>query len=118
MAGKTARVGDEFTVIHAAAHASRQEVIEVVPDTRIVWLVVESRLSWLQGNKSEWTGTKMIFELMAENAATRLRFTHEGLTPDKECYSRCAEGWTTVITQWLFDYVTKDKAHFRAATEQ
>jgi len=112
LAGKTDEVGDEFTVIHGDAHYSEQKVIEVVPDRRIVWLVTESRLNWLQMDKFEWTGTRMIFDLSAENDSTRLRFTHEGLTPNKECYTRCAEGWTTVITQWLFDFITKNKAHF------
>ena len=112
LAGRTAEAGDEFTVIHGDAHYSKQRVIEVVPNKRIVWLVTESRLNWLQKDKLEWTGTRMIFEIAAENDLTRLRFTHEGLTPNKECYTRCAEGWTTVITQWLFDFITKNKAHF------
>lgn len=112
LAGRTAEAGDEFTVIHGDAHYSKQKVIEVVPDRRIVWLVTESRLNWLQKDKSEWTGTKMIFELTAENDSTRLRFTHEGLTPGKESYARCAEGWVMVITDWLFDFITEHKSHF------
>lgn len=112
LAGRTAEAGDEFTVIHGDAHCSKQKVIDVVPDRRIVWLVTESRLNWLQKDKSEWTGTKMIFELTAENDSTKLRFTHEGLTPSKECYAGCAEGWAMVITDWLFDFITENNAHF------
>jgi hypothetical protein len=112
LAGRTAEAGDEFTVIHGDAHYSKQKLIEVVPDRRIVWLVTESRLNWLRKDKSEWTGTKMILELTAERDSTPLRFTHEGLTPSKESYARCAEGWTMVITDWLFDFITKGKAHF------
>jgi hypothetical protein len=29
-----------------------------------------------------------------------------------ESYPRCAEGWTTVITDWLFNFITRGKAHF------
>jgi hypothetical protein len=112
LAGGTAETGDEFTVIHGDAHYSRQEVTEVVAGRRIVWRVTESRLNWLHGNKSEWTGTRMIFDITAGNESTRLRFTHEGLTPGKECYTRCAEGWSLVITQWLFDFITRNEAHF------
>lgn len=112
LAGRTAEPGDEFTVTHADAHYSRQKLIEVVPDKRIVWQVTESRLNWLLTDQSEWTGTKMIFELAVEDDSTRLGFRHEGLTPGKESYARCAEGWTMVITQWLFDFITRDKAHF------
>jgi len=96
LAGRTAEAGDEFTVIHGDAHYSKQRVIEVV----------------LQKDKLEWTGTRMIFEIAAENDLTKLRFTHEGLTPSNESYTRCAEGWATVITKWLFDLITKNKAHF------
>lgn len=112
LAGRTAEAGDQFTVIHGEAHYSKQQVLEVVPNRRIVWLVTESRLNWLQKDKSEWTGTRMIFELTAENDSTRLRFTHEGLTPSKESYNRCAEGWAMVITEWLFDFITKNESHF------
>src|SRR4030095_678903 len=66
LAGKTAEVGDESTVIHGDAHYSKQKVMEAVPDRRIVWLVTESRLNWLQKDKFEWTGTRMIFDLTAE----------------------------------------------------
>ena len=112
LAGRTAEVGDTFTVIHGDAHYSKQRVMEVVPDSRIVWLVTESKLNWLEKDKSEWTGTQMIFEITAEDELTRLRFTHEGLTRSKECYARCAEGWTMVIAEWLSDFITKNKPRF------
>jgi hypothetical protein len=118
LATGAAEAGDEFTIIHGDTHYSRQRVTQVVPDTRIVWLDTESRLNWLQNDKSEWTVTKMIFEITAENDSTRLRFTHEGLPPGKESYARCAEGWAMVITEWLFDFITKETAHFRHETGQ
>lgn len=37
LAGRTAEAGDEFTIIHGDAHYSKQRVMEVVPDSRIVW---------------------------------------------------------------------------------
>jgi Activator of Hsp90 ATPase homolog 1-like protein len=111
LAGRVAEVGDEFTVIHGDAHYSKQKVTEVVPNRRIVWLVTESRLNWLQKDKSEWTGTKMIFELSAGKDSTKLIFTHEGLTPSKESYTRCAEGWAMVITEWLFDTEHGQRSH-------
>ena len=112
LAGRTAEAGDEFTIIHGDAHYSKQRVTEVVPYSRIVWLVTESKLNWLQKDKFEWTGTQMIFEITAEGGSTRLRFTHEGLTCSKESYARCADGWTMVITEWLFDFITQNKPHF------
>ena len=36
---------------------------------------------------------------------TRLRFSHIGLTRDKECYEACSrEGWQIVIGNYLLDY--------------
>ena len=110
--GSTANAGDEFTITHGDAHYSKQRVVEAVPNERVVWLVTESTLNWLQADKSEWTGTKMIFEITPNNGSTRLQFTHEGLTPGKESYTRCAQGWTMVVTEWLFDFITRNKPHF------
>ena len=112
--GHTARVGDEFTVTHGDAHYSKQRVSEVAANERVVWLVTDSKLNWLQKRKDEWTGTRMIFKITASGGVSRLEFTHEGLTPDKESYDRCAEGWTLVITQWLKDFIVKGTPHFEA----
>jgi len=106
--GKSERPDDEFTIHHPGAHWSRQRLIEVIPDQRVVWLVTESRLDWLT-NKSEWTGTKMIFELSTRDDNTLLRFVHEGLIPEKECYDKCAQGWNRVIKEWLPDFITRNE---------
>lgn len=46
--GSASRLNDEFTITHGDAHYSRQKVVEVVPDQKIVWLITESRLGWLE----------------------------------------------------------------------
>jgi hypothetical protein len=43
----------------------------------------------------------MIFELFDDGTTTTLRFTHEGLTPEKECYDRITKGWEIVIGERL-----------------
>ena len=107
--GHSARVHDEFIIMHPGAHYSKQKLFEVIPGRKIVWLVTESHLDWLEKNKGEWTNTKMVFELTPEGDKTILHFTHEGLVPEKECYARCAQGWDMVIKKWLFDFITKSK---------
>ena len=68
----------------------------------------------LEKDKHEWTNTKLIFELAAEGDKTVLRFTHEGLVPGKECYKTCAhKGWNIVIKDYLFNFITEGKAHFK-----
>ncbi|MFD2872036.1 hypothetical protein ACFS5N_06130 [Mucilaginibacter ximonensis] len=61
-------------------------------------------MPWLK-NQQEWTGTRLVFELLPG----QLRFTHEGLTPDKECYARVSEGWREVIGTNFLNYVEKQQ---------
>jgi hypothetical protein len=54
----------------------------------------------------------MLFEISTKDDKTVLHFTHEGLVAEKECYFLCQNGWNTVIKDWLFNFITYDKAHF------
>ena len=110
--GNSTRLNDEFIINHPNAHFSNQKLVEVIPNKKIVWLVTESTLHWLQKDKHEWKNTKMIFEIAQKGDKTILHFTHEGLVPEKECYSLCHEGWNTVIKDYLFNYINKGKTHF------
>jgi uncharacterized protein YndB with AHSA1/START domain len=109
--GNSILLHHEFVINHPGAHYSKQKLVEVVQDKKIVWFVTESNLSWLK-NQNEWTNTKMIFDITRKNDRTTLHFTHEGLTPDKESYARCSEGWTMVIRDWLFNFIVDGKSHF------
>jgi hypothetical protein len=109
LSGSHAKLHDEFIVNHPGAHYSKQKLIEVIPDKRIVWLVTESKLDWLEKDMSEWTGTKMIFEITAKGDVTLLNFVHNGLVPHKECYDKCSGGWNMIIKDYLFNYLTNGK---------
>jgi len=111
LSGGTTKLHDEFVIDHPGAHYSRQKIVELIPAKRIVWLVTESSLSWLK-RPGEWTDTKVVFELAGRDGKTILHFMHEGLTPDKECFARCSEGWGAVITDWLFDFISYGQPHF------
>ena len=108
--GSSAKLHDEFIIHHPGRHYSKQKLVEVIPDKKIVWLVTESTLPWLQEDKHEWTNTKMIFEITSKEDKTVLQFTHEGLVPEKECYAMCNQGWNKVIKEWLFNFITDGKA--------
>ena len=107
--GSSTVLNDEFVIHHPGSHYSKQKLIEVNPGVKIVWLVTESTLNWLKGNKDEWTNTRMIFEISGDTEKTILQFTHEGLVPGKECYSRCTDGWNFVINDRLFNYISNNK---------
>jgi hypothetical protein len=110
--GGSKKLNDEFIIHHPGTHYSKQKVVEFIPGKKIIWLVTESTLDWLQKDKHEWKNTKMIFEITPKGDKTILHFTHEGLVPEKECYSLCHEGWNKVIKDYLFNYINEGKAHF------
>lgn len=107
--GQSKILNDEFVIHHQGAHYSKQKLVEVIPDKKVVWQVTEGTLSWLKNNQQEWTETKMIFEIRTELDQTILDFMHYGLVPTQECYSACERGWSTVIKDWLFGYIQEGK---------
>jgi hypothetical protein len=103
--GSSTKLNDEFIINHPNQHYSKQKLLEVIRNKKIVWLVTESKLYWLK-NKEEWTNTKMIFEISTKGNKTVLHFTHEGLVPEQECYAICVKGWDIVIKDWLLHLIT------------
>jgi Activator of Hsp90 ATPase homolog 1-like protein len=106
--GSSTQLNDEFTYQMKEFHFSKQRVVEMIPDKKVVWLVTESNLSFLK-EKDEWTGTKIIFEITEQDGKTQLRFTHVGLKPEIECYNACSGGWSKLIQQSLFSFITTGK---------
>jgi hypothetical protein len=106
--GSSANLNDEFVICHPGRHFSRQKLVVVVPD-KVVWLVVDSELDWLQKDRHEWTNTKMVFEITTKGDQTVLHFTHEGLVPGTECYEMCERGWNMVIKDRLLNFITAGK---------
>jgi Activator of Hsp90 ATPase homolog 1-like protein len=106
--GNTDKLGDEFTYRYKDIHYSKQKITELIPGKRIVWLVTDSKLNFTR-DKSEWTGTKISFEIAGRGDKTEIRFTHIGLAPDIECYSDCSNAWSSYINSSLQNFITKDK---------
>ena len=93
LVGESAGLNDEFVVQFGDVHFSRQKIVEMIPGKKVVWLITESRLNFV-ADKQEWTGTRIIFEVLEENGQTMIRFTHEGLVPQVECYDACSGAWS------------------------
>ena len=106
--GSAEKLNNEFTYRYKDMHYSKQQVAEMVPNKKVVWLVTDSTLNFIE-DKSEWTGTRITFEIAEKDNKTQVRFTHEGITPDVECYSACSPAWTNLIQQSLFKYITTGK---------
>lgn len=106
--GSTKKLDDEFTYRYKKYHYSKQKLVEVVPGKKVVWLVTDSNLDFV-GNKSEWTGTKIIFDISEKNNKTQIRFTHRGLVPACECFDSCSNAWSDIIKNSLRGLITKGK---------
>ncbi|HKG07088.1 MAG TPA: SRPBCC domain-containing protein [Pedobacter sp.] len=106
--GTSKSTGDAFEVNFGDIHYSKHQVVESIPFKRIIWLVTDSKLSFLKDQK-EWTGTKNIFEITTESGKTRLTFTHQGLQPQLECFKDCTRGWQRYIDGSLLPYILTGK---------
>jgi len=106
--GSTDRLGAVFTYRYKDVHLSKQELIEVVPEKRVVWLVLDASLNFAE-NKDEWKGTRVVFDIAKKGGRTELRFTHEGLVPSFECFDACSKGWGFFIDGSLKKLITTGK---------
>ncbi len=104
--GSAEKLNDEFEYHYKDFHYSKQRVVEMIPDKMVVWLVADSALNYAE-DKSEWTGTKISFEITEQGNQTEVRFTHEGLVPEFECFDSCSNAWTDLIREGLFTLITK-----------
>jgi uncharacterized protein YndB with AHSA1/START domain len=94
--GRTERAGEEWTYRYKDVHYSKQKITELVPGKKVVWLVLDGYLSFVE-DKTEWTGTTMTFDILKKGDNTEVRFTHVGLAPDYECYGACSNAWGSYI---------------------
>lgn len=106
--GSAGNLNEEFTYRYKDFHFSRQKVVDMIPDQKVVWLVTESIINYVE-DKKEWTGTQIIFEITEEDNKTHLRFTHQGLDPQIECYDSCSNSWTQIIQQSLLSLIATGK---------
>src|ERR1035438_6774783 len=106
--GGTDRLGDEFTYRYEDVHCCRIRLIEVVPDKKVVWLVLDNYFNFTK-DEAEWTGTKIIFEASKKGDGTQVRFTHEGLVPAYECFDVSSKAGGSYVNGSLRSLITSGK---------
>ena len=106
--GSTNKVNDEFTYHYKDVHISKMKLIEVIPDKKVVWLVMDNHFNFIK-DQSEWKGNKIIFEITEKGDKTQLQFTQLGLVPEYECYDICRDAWSNYINNSLRSLITTGK---------
>ncbi|WP_341904103.1 SRPBCC domain-containing protein [Fluviicola taffensis] len=105
--GDSENLGDEFSFrAGGGAHYSKQKLVEIIPDEKLVWLITESDFTFIE-KADEWTGTKLVFEISEKGGQTELIFTHVGLTPEVECYDACAPAWSQYLKEKFLPFVNQ-----------
>lgn len=106
--GNTDKLNKEFFYHYKDVHLTKMKLIEIVPDKKLVYQVLDNQFNFTK-DKSEWINTKLIFEISEENNKTKVQFTHEGLTPEYECYNVCFDAWTKYIKSSLKNLIETGK---------
>ena len=107
--GSTDKRGGEFKYHFQDSHRCRLKITELVPGKKVVWRVLDNYFSFTKDKTVEWKGTDIIFDISKKGDQTEVRFTHQGLVPEYECYDACREGWSTYINGSLRDLITTGK---------
>ena len=106
--GNTNILNEEFTYQYEDVHRCKMKITELIPDKKVVWQVLDNYFNFTT-DKSEWKGTKIIFEISRNDKQTQIRFTHQGLVPEYECYEICRESWSNYINNSLRSLITAGK---------
>jgi hypothetical protein len=102
--GGTQKLNDEFTYHYRDVHRCKVRLIEVVPEKKVVWLVLDNYFKFTS-DKEEWKGNTIEFEITKKGEQTQVRFTHHGLVPQYECYDVCDNAWRGYIGSSLRDLI-------------
>jgi hypothetical protein len=106
--GASAKLNDVFKYHYEDMHRCKMKLIEVVPDKKVVWYVMDNYFKFTK-DESEWKDTKVIFEISKKDNKTQVRVTHLGLVPEYECFEICKSGWTNYIQNSLYSLITTGK---------
>jgi hypothetical protein len=106
--GDSDKLGDEFTYRYQDVHTSRMKLVELIPNERAAWLVLDNYFNFTE-DKTEWTGTKIVFDISKKDNHTEIQFTHEGLVPAYECFDICSDAWGSYINGSLRSLITTGK---------
>lgn len=106
--GETDKPNAVFIYHYKDVHLCKMKLIESIPAKKLVYEVLDNQFSFTK-DKSEWIGTKLIFDVSEEGKKTKVKFTHEGLVPEYECYRVCYDAWGNYINNSLYSLIASGK---------
>ncbi|RZK52741.1 MAG: SRPBCC domain-containing protein [Pedobacter sp.] len=106
--GDTDKLNAEFNYHYEDVHRCKMHIIEMVPNEKVVWFVKENYFKFTE-DATEWTGTKIIFDISTADGKTEVRMTHQGLVAEYECFEICRDSWTNYIQNSLCGLIETGK---------
>lgn len=94
--GTTNKVGSVFKYHYEDVHSCSIKVTELILGKKVAWLVLDNYFNFTK-DKSEWKGTRIVFDISKKENKTEVCFTHVGLVPNYECYNVCSDAWGSYI---------------------
>ncbi len=85
--------------ISFAVNQSPEQVFNAINNVR----------GWWSGEIEGETDTDIVFDVLAKDGKTEVRFTHVGLAPQIECYGSCSNAWSMLVNGNLRKLITTGK---------
>ncbi len=104
--GGEIKLNEEFVLKVGDEHFSKNKVIELLPDRKLVWITTESVR---KSDGYDWSNTKFIFELTPKGDNTELRFTYDGVVLKGE-FARLVQVCDMCIKELLCNFVLNGNA--------
>lgn len=106
--GSTDTLGETFKYHYRDVHSCTMQITEMVPNEKVVWLVLDNYFNFTQ-DKTEWIGTRIVFDIAEKDGQTEVHFAHLGLVPAYECFDICVNSWGFYLNDSLLNLITTGK---------
>lgn len=106
--GTSKNVGDNFVVKFSSGDTFAIKVSEIIPEQKVVWDITDAFQGWVKEPK-EWVGTRIEWDIKAENGVSEVTFTHVGLVPQLECFGTCSKVWDYLMQKSFSDLLNTGK---------
>ena len=81
--------GSTYRISFGGDYYKSIKVVELTPDTRVVWEILEAA--------PEWVGTKVSFDISMGKDSAELRFNHSGWKEYTDMFAQCSYHWAMYL---------------------